>query len=277
MGRKQVAFQGERGAFSEEATFVLAGKTITPVPCRSFEELFETVVNGKVGYGVVPIENSLVGSVQINNSYILEHGLQIIAEAHLRIVHCLMAAKSATLQSIRQVYSHPVALEQCRTFFERHSTVEPVAYYDTAGAAKLIAESSRNEIAAIASPLAARQYKLKLLRRSIEDKKFNYTRVLMLSKKARRFTGKAKTSIAFAVQNVPGALFKALAVFALRDIDLTRIESQPSRKKAWEYHFFVDFRGRVDDERVRNALDHLREVSHFVKVLGCYPIDRHKK
>jgi prephenate dehydratase len=273
MGRTRVAFQGERGAFSEEAAYVLAGRTISPVPCRSFETLFETISTGKARYGVVPVENSLVGSVQNNNNYILDYGLHIVAESHLRIVHCLMGKPEITLKKIRQVFSHPVALDQCRRFLRRYPRIEPVSYYDTAGAARMVSESTRTDIAAIASPLAASEYGLNMLRKSIEDKKINYTRFFLVSKKSRPFKGKAKTSIVFAVKNLPGALFRALAVFALRDIDLTRIESQPSRKKAWEYHFFVDFKGRIDEDRVRKALAHLREIAHFVKVLGCYPLE----
>lgn len=164
-----------------------------------------------------------------------------------------------------------MALEQCRKFFKRHKTIAPISYYDTAGAVKMLAESRLTNSAAIASPYAAQIYKMNLLQQSIEDEKHNYTRFLLLSRSLVAFKGKAKTSIVFSLKNEPGALFKALSVFALRSIDLTKIESRPSRQKAWQYYFYVDFEGAVKEERVNHALDHLGEITHFIKILGSYP------
>jgi prephenate dehydratase len=272
MARTRTVFQGEHGAFSEEAVFVMAGKSTRSIACATFDSLFESVSTGQADYGVLPIENSLIGSVQNNNNNLLNSDLHIVGETQLRIIHCLIGLPGATVRRIRRVYSHPVALDQCRSFFEQHPSIQPVTYFDTAGAVKMVASSGKRGIAAIASPLAAELYNMRLIRKSIEDRKFNYTRFLLVSRKHRSVKGKAKTSIAFSVADVPGALFKALSVFALRDIDLTKIESHPSRKQAWEYHFFVDFVGSTADKRIINALNHLKEIAHFVKVLGCYPM-----
>lgn len=271
MPGKKTAFQGEHGAFSEEAALAMVGKSAQSIACDTFDSLFKLVKSGRVQYGVLPIENSLVGSVQDNNNSLLESELYIVGETQLRIVHCLIGQPGSSIKTIRKVYSHPVALDQCRTFFKKHASLEPVTFFDTAGAVKMVASSGDRQIAAIASPLAARLYKMKLIRKSVEDRKFNYTRFLLVSREPRRVRGTAKTSIAFSVKSEPGALFKALSVFALRDIDLTKIESHPSRKQAWEYHFFVDFLGSTEDEPVINALNHLTEIAHFVTVLGCYP------
>lgn len=276
MKKTRTVFQGVRGAFSEEAARVLVGSTVVPVPKPSFDSVFETVSTGKAKYGVLPIENSLVGTVQDNNNRLLDSGLQIVKEFRLRIVHCLIGKPGTTLKSIKQVFSHPVALAQCRKWFQTHPELQPVAYFDTAGAVEMVASSEQNDIAAIASPMAAEVYRMKVLRKSIEDQKFNYTRFILISRKPEPFKGTAKTSIAFSLKNVPGALFRALSVFALRDIDLTKIESYPSGKRAWDYHFFIDLIGSTKDEKVTKALSHLEEIALFVKVLGCYPksVDR---
>lgn len=272
MRKIKTAFQGIRGAFSEEAAHALVGTAVQPIATETFEALFELVVKGRAKYGVLPIENSLVGSVQDNNTSLLESGLQIVRETQLRIVHCLIGQPGTTIKKTTQVFSHPVALAQCRKFFQANRHLEPVTYFDTAGAVEMVASSSKQNIAAIASPLAAKIYGMKLLRKSVEDRKFNYTRFLMVGKKSETGRGKMKTSVAFSIKNIPGGLFHALSVFALRNIDLTKIESHPSGKMAWDYLFFVDLVGSTKDTAVKNALNHLEEIAHFVKVLGCYPV-----
>ncbi len=270
MALKKVAFQGERGAYSEVAARELLGKAITPVPCDSFETLFDKVARRRADLGVIPIENSLVGSIHKNYDLLLEHNLKVVGEVQLRVSHALIARPGVPFKKISKAYSHPMALEQCRKFFKKHKTIAPISYYDTAGAVKMLTESKLTNSAAIASPYAARIYKMKLLKQAIEDEKHNYTRFLLLSRTPIAFKGKAKTSIVFSLKSEPGALFKALSVFALRNIDLTKIESRPSRKQAWQYYFYVDFEGAVKDKLISHALDHLGEITHFIKILGSY-------
>lgn len=271
MARKTVAFQGERGAFSEVAARAMVGPGATLKPVETFDQLFESVTAGQADLGVIPIENSLIGSISRAADLLLAYDLHIIAETQLRVVHCLIAPPDVPLRQIKEVYSHPAALEQCRSFFKKYPTKKPVPYYDTAGAVKMLAGSGRKDAAAIASPLAADLYKLNRLKESIEDERFNFTRFFLLSRQAHKVKGPAKTSIAFSLKNAPGALFKALSVFALRDIDLTKIESRPARTRAWAYNFFAEFIGSPDQEHVACALDHLGEITHFIKVLGSYP------
>lgn len=272
MKLKKVAFQGERGAFSEVAARQLVGNDIIPVHCETFESVFEVVEKRRADFGVVPIENSLIGSIHKNYDLLLEHSLKVIGETQARVEHALIACPGVTLSKVNEVYSHPAALDQCRNFFRKYPRLKPVTYYDTAGAVKMLAENPLDHVAAIASPHAAETYKMKVLKKSIEDEKSNYTRFLMLGRNQPSFKGRAKTSIVFSMKNQPGVLFKALSVFALRDIDLTRIESRPVRKRAWQYHFYVDFEGSVKEQHVKNALDHLSEITHFIRILGSYPM-----
>ncbi len=272
MTLKKVAFQGERGAFSEVAAREFIGKQIKVIPADSFDQLFDLVEKNKAQYGVIPIENSLIGSIHRNYDLLLERNLKVIGENHLRVVHCLIAAPGVKFNQISKVYSHPAAVGQCRNFYKKKPTIAPISYYDTAGAVKMLSESGLTNSAAIAGPYAAEIYKMKILKKSIEDEKTNYTRFLLLGKKPNRKKGKIKTSIVFSMKNQPGVLFKALSVFALRDIDLSRIESRPVKKKAWQYHFYIDFEGSIQEERVKYALDHLGEITHFIKILGSYPV-----
>lgn len=271
MPTNQVAIQGERGSFSEAAARRLLNENIRPLACESFEALFDAVESGRARYGVVPIENSLIGSIHRNYELLLERSLHIIGETQVRVRHCLVAPPGVMLRNIREVYSHPAALDQCRRFFAERPQVVPVPFYDTAGAARMLAEDSPEGAAAIAGPYAAELYRLKILRKSLEDEKANYTRFLLLSTRPRRVKGPAKTSIVFSMKNQPGALFKMLAVFALRDIDLTKIESRPVRQKTWQYYFYLDFAGSISDEPVARALEHLGELAEFIKILGSYP------
>lgn len=270
MARPIVAFQGERGAFSEEAAYKLLGRRIRVQPCETFAATFQLVAKGKADYCLVPIENTLAGSVYENYDLLLEHDLHIVGEENLRIAHNLIAFPEVTFKTLRQVYSHPVALAQCSRFLADHPKIEKVSFYDTAGAVKMLAERQIRGAAAIASRIAAQVYRARVLRTHLENHRENYTRFLLLSKSSKASPRANKVSIVFSTRNVPGALYKCLSVFALRDIDLTKMESRPLRGRPWEYFFYLDFVGNLKEERCRNALTHLAEVTNFLRVLGCY-------
>ncbi len=276
----KVAFQGEIGAFSEEAVWALYGE-VEVAPSPSMGAVFEAVEAGRVERGVVPIENSLFGSVHVNYDLLRAHHVQIVGELKLRIRHHLMAVPGATLGSIRRVHSHPQALGQCQTFLrERLPRAEAVPAYDTAGAAKMVAAGGARDVAAIAPERAAVEYGLDVLAADIESHHQNYTRFLALAREGGPLilaeAGTAlKTSIVFALrENVPGALFKSLAVFALRDLDLFKVESRPLVGSPGNYLFYLDFEGSTADEPVQRALDHLGEITAEMKVLGSYPQGR---
>jgi prephenate dehydratase len=270
-----VAFQGEKGAFSQEAARRLLGERIEVVPCQRFEEVFLRLKKKAVDAAVVPIENTLAGSVHENYDHLLNFDFRIVAETNVRINHHLVTPPGVSFRQVRRVYSHPVALNQCLEFFARNPQLEKVPFYDTAGAVKMIMEQQPADAAAIASSVAAEIYGARIARRSLEDDRRNFTRFFLLRRARevqRPSSGKAwKTSLVFSTRNVPGALFRALSAFALRDVNLTKIESRPLRGKPWEYLFYLDFLGRVDEPRVRNALRHLGELADFLRVLGCYP------
>jgi prephenate dehydratase len=265
----KVAIQGEAGAFSHEAALrMLPGCSV--VPCPASAEVFERVVGGSVQAGIVPIENSLAGTVAEHADLLVSKDVFIQREFQLRIVHTLIAPAGVKLRDVRRVLSHPVALAQCRDFFRRHPQFEAVPFYDTAGSVKHVIENRLRDAAAVAGRQAAAVYGGRVLQAGIEDDKQNFTRFFLIRHARRILPGSNKTSIAFSVKNLPGALFKALSVFALRDISLSKIESRPLRGRPWQYIFYVDFmRGR--DEASQNALRHLAEVADFVKVLGIYP------
>jgi prephenate dehydratase len=265
----KIVIQGELGSFSHEAARrMVPGCTL--VPCARSTEVFDRVERGSVQAAVIPVENSLAGSVAEHLDLLLARDVFALREFRLRIVHNLIAAPGVTLPRIRRVLSHPVALEQCRNLFRRNSHLEPVPFYDTAGSVKHIMTEGLKDSAGIAGRQAAAVYGAKILKAGIEDDKRNFTRFFLIRKRRLIAPRANKTSIAFQVRNVAGALFKALSVFALRDITLSKIESRPMRGRPWEYVFYVDFL-RGDDEPARNALRHLSEVADFVKVLGIYP------
>jgi prephenate dehydratase len=265
----KIAIQGEPGAFSHEAALRMVPRC-TIVPCARSAEVFDRVARGSVAGAVIPIENSLAGSVAEHVDLLLSRDVFIQSEFPLRIVHNLIAAPGVKFRELQQVFSHPVALDQCRDFFRRHPRIEPVAFYDTAGSVKHVVEQSLPNAAGIAGKQAARVYGGTILKSGIEDDKQNFTRFFHVRKGRRVRPGANKTSLVFSVKNIPGALFKALSVFALRDISLSKIESRPVRGRPWEYVFYVDIL-RGDDEPARNALRHLGEVADLVKVLGVYP------
>jgi prephenate dehydratase len=270
MVRTRVAFQGERGAYSEGAARRLLGRAVDPLPCATFEQVFEAVERGRARYGLIPIENSLAGSIHRNYDLLLHHRLRIVAELQHRIRHHLLALPGVRRRQIRRVLSHPVALEQCRRFLRR-SRWETVIVQDTAGAARLIREGGLRDAAAIAGREAARHYRMTVLASGIEDNSENYTRFFALSRAGRALGRPDKTSIVFALADRPGALFHSLSVFALRAINLTKIESRPIHGSPWKYHFYIDFHGSADDPVSRRALSHLREMASYLKVLGSYP------
>ena len=283
----KVAIQGELGSFSHEAAERMLPRC-TVVPCARSAEVFDRLAGGTVGAAVIPIENTLAGTVAEHADLMLTRDVFIQAEYLLRIVHNVIAMPGVRLGSLRRVLSHPVALDQCRDFFRRHPKIEAVPFYDTAGSVKHVLAEKLQDAAGIAGRQAAREYSGSILRSSVEDEKRNFTRFFLIRKldpaggrRTAKKKGSAdyhrliprganKTSIVFQVKNVPGALFKSLSVFALRDISLSKIESRPMRGRPWEYVFYVDFL-RGDDEPARNALRHLGEVAEFVKVLGIYP------
>jgi prephenate dehydratase len=265
----KIAIQGELGSFSHEAAETMLPRAAL-VPCARSLEVFDRVTRRAVDGAVIPIENSLAGSVAEHFDLLLGREVHIVREFRLRIVHNLIALPGTKPGDVRRVFSHPVALEQCRDLFAGNPKLQPVPFYDTAGSVKHVVAEGLRDAAGIASRRAAAVYGGKILKAGIEDDKKNFTRFFLIHRgKARAVPGADKTSLAFSLKNVPGALFKALSVFALRDISLSKIESRPMRGRPWEYVFFVDLL-RGDDKDARNALRHLNEVAELVKVLGIY-------
>jgi prephenate dehydratase len=272
----RAAFQGELGAFSQQAIAQLLGTSAKPVPQPWFDQVFASLAKGDVDAAVIPIENTLHGSVHENYDLLLKHNFAITAETNVRIVHNLIAPQGLRFTDVRKVFSHPVALNQCLEFFAKNPAIQREAFYDTAGSVKMIMEQKPPASAAIASELAARIYKARILKRGIEDDRQNYTRFFLLESKGSkpRANGVSKkgwkTSLVFRTHNVPGALFRALSALALRDLSLTKIESRPLRGKPWEYMFYIDLVGRAEDKAVTNALSHLGEMTDYLRVLGSY-------
>lgn len=273
MSRPVIAFQGEPGAYGEAAAFKYFGQEIETLPCTSFEKVFDAVNEGSSTQGIIPIENSLAGSIHRNYDLLLRHDLFITGEYHLRVSHCLMALPSVKIDDVKRVLSHPQALAQCESSLTELS-VERVAEYDTAGSARLIKERNDTTAAALASKHAASVYGLQILKENMEDNPANFTRFLAISKEKNGDQASPdedyKTSIVFSLENQPGILFKALSVFALREIDLTKIESRPLTGKPWEYFFYIDFAGHAQTKVCRAALNHLDEIAPFIRVLGSY-------
>jgi prephenate dehydratase len=273
-----IAFQGEPGAYSELAAFEHFGPEISTQPCESFDGVYEAILNGVATHGMLPFENSLAGSIHRNYDLILRHELYIVSEYHLRVSHCLLGVSGTTIDEVQRAHSHPQALAQCEQNLNGLG-IERVAEKDTAGSARLIKEWNDPQEAAIASSRAAVVYDLVILQENLEDNPHNYTRFLALTKDALTVDdpedGDYKTSVVFSLKNQPGVLFKALSVFALRDIDLTKIESRPIQGQPWEYLFYVDFAGHQQALNCSRALDHLGELAVFLRVLGSYP--RHRQ
>ena len=271
-GKKKlkVAFQGERGAYSESAVYSFFGDAAEVKPCRDLTEVFENVDKQEVPVGVVPVENSLEGSVNQTYDLFLTHNLKVSGEIIIRISHCLIANPSTSLEAVKTVYSHPQALAQCRSFLERLGS-DLIPTYDTAGSVKMLQEKGLKNAAAVASEKAAEIYGMKILAREIEDTPTNYTRFFVISKEDAAMTGNDKTSIIFAAKHKPGALYHALEEFEKRNINLTKIESRPTKQKPWEYNFYLDFEGHRTEENCAEALKALEKKAAFLKILGSYP------
>lgn len=265
-----VAFQGEKGAYSEDACFRYFGTSVKTQPFLDFQSVFEAVEKDKVTHAVVPVENSIEGSVAQVNDLLLDHDLTISGETIVPVKHCLMALDDATMETIREVMSHPQALGQSRKFLANHPDWHVAPSYDTAGSARIVAESKRKDIAAIASRRAASVYGLKILKEDIQSEEVNYTRFFVLEKNPSPVQGANKTSIVFATKNAPGALYSCLGEFASRNVNLSKLESRPRKNKPWVYVFYADLDGSMDDPDCHAAIGGLLKTGAFVKILGSY-------
>ncbi|NLS76428.1 MAG: prephenate dehydratase [Chloroflexi bacterium] len=265
-----VAFQGENGAYSQEAIYQAFGPDVETLPCRTFEAVFEAVESGAANYGALPVENSTAGSVTQAYDLLLDRDLKIWQEVHYRVRHCLMVNPGVKMEDVKRVYSHPQALAQCERYLVNRG-LEPVAAYDTAGSAKELAADPKPDAAVIASSLAAKIYGLDVLDVNVEDLAFNYTRFFMLGDQEPPRAPQNKTSLVFATRNIPAALYNCLGEFAEKGINLTKLESRPRRNKPWQYVFYLDFDGHWQDPSCRRALVGLLHKSVFVKLLGSYP------
>ncbi|OGS41937.1 MAG: hypothetical protein A3K67_06785 [Euryarchaeota archaeon RBG_16_62_10] len=265
-----VAFQGERGAYSEDACFKYFGEGAKTQPFPDFQAVFEAVERDKVTHAVVPVENSIEGSVAQVNDLLLDHDLTISGEVIVPVKHCLMAYDDATVETVKEVISHPQALGQCRKFLSNHPSWRVTPSYDTAGSARMVAEGKRTDIAAIASKRAAKVYGLKVLKEDIQSEVVNFTRFFVLEKNPGPVEGANKTSIVFATKNVAGALHKCLGEFASRGVNLSKLESRPRKNKPWVYVFYADFEGNMDDPDCHAAIGGLLRTGAFVKILGSY-------
>jgi chorismate mutase/prephenate dehydratase len=265
-----VAFQGEPGAYTEEAAIRFFGKSTRGVPYETLDEVFESVEVGEAPFALVPVENSLEGSITRAYDLLLDSPLMVCGETELRISHCLIAMEGASLETIKYVYSHPQALGQSRNFLN-HLNAELIPASDTAGSVRMIKEQGRLDYAAVASAKAAEIYGMKIIAREIEDNPHNFTRFFVLSREDSPPAGNDKTSIVFSLKHKPGALYDCLREFATRKINLTKLESRPTRHQPWEYNFYMDFSGHREEKEVGEALKALEEHAVFVKILGSYP------
>ncbi len=269
--QNKVAFQGERGAFSEIAAIKFFGSSIKPILCKTFGEVFQRINRKEAEYGILPIENSQTGGINEVHDLLLHQEVFAVGEVKLKVEHCLITKGEINFKVIEKVYSHPQALAQCEGFLSKnlpHCQVIPV--YDTAGSVKMIKELKINNVAAIASSWAAELYGLKILSLGIQDNKYNYTRFLVLSPEISSEAKNNKTSIIFAVVNKPGALYKCLKEFAIRNIDLSRLESRPSKREPWEYIFYTDFDKGLFEQSAQQALEALKKCTTFIKIIGTY-------
>ncbi|MFN3484018.1 MAG: 3-deoxy-7-phosphoheptulonate synthase [Planctomycetota bacterium] len=268
-GGDAVAFQGEHGAFSEKAARQIFGDGVKTSPTPSFREVFEKVVSGECPYGVLPVENTLGGSIHQNFDLLVEFDVQIVGETKLRVVHSLIANRGTRLEQVRRIYAHPQAAAQCERFLRQHPSWSILQVYDTAGSVKMIKEEKLLDAAAIASSEAARRFDMEVLKEGIESDPQNYTRFIVIAREPARSGN--KVSLVYATEHKPGALFRTLEVFARRGLDLTKLESRPIAGKPWEYLFYVDFRGELNEKIVTATVKDLKEHTTFLKVLGFYP------
>ncbi len=265
----RVAFQGERGAYSEESIYQFFGSEVETLPCRRFEDIFEAVESGIAGYGALPVENSTAGSIHKAYDLLLNRDLQVWGETILRVRHALLTPPGTALADVEQVRSHPQALAQCERYLGNHGWVtNPV--YDTAGSARDLAASPEAGVAVIASRLAGQLYGLEELAYGIEDAFYNYTRFFILSLQVPRRAQRNKTSVVFCARHQPGALYECMGEFAKRKINLTKLESRPRLNRPWQYIFYLDFEGHCQDPECEAALMGLLRRSSFVKLLGSF-------
>ena len=272
-----VSFQGERGAYSEAASVSFFYNEIDTIPCSTFADALKNTENGVSAYTILPVENSLEGSVGESNDLLLSTKLNVVGEIYHRIHHCLIGTGS--IGDVDTVYSHPQALGQCRQFIQENS-LKTIPSYDTAGSVKIIKDLNKNSVASIASNNAAEIFGVPVIQDGIEDNTNNYTRFLILSKEsAKEVTeskddawSNAKTSIIFSVKHEAGALYQIINEFYQHKINLTKIESRPNKNTAWEYNFYVDFEGSQDDSMIKEMLQKIKGNSSFLKILGTYPM-----
>ena len=271
----RIGYQGIEGAYSEAAIYQHYGKNVKAVGYDTFEEVFEAVKKGKVDLGCLPFENTIAGSVVMNYDLLLKQDVFIIAEVFFKISHSLLSHKGNKLRNIKTAYSHPHSLEQCRKFLKKHK-IKAVPEYDTAGAAKIVKERNKKEEAAIASKLCAEIYGLDIIKEGIETNKYNTTKFFVFAKKNKvpKNLKKEKTSIALKTKHYPGALVSCLQRLSKNSINMTKLESRPIPENPWEYVFYVDFIGGIDDENVKLALNEMETTATFIKVLGSYPKGR---
>ena len=265
-----VAFQGELGAYSEEAAVSFFGAGVQVKPYENFERVFRAVEQGEAQFGITPVENSLEGSISKSYDLLLDSSLKVCGEIELKVSHCLIANPGVTLSSLKKIYSHPQALGQCQAFI-KHLNCELIPTYDTAGSVKMIKEKGIGDGAAIASVRAAEIYNMNAINCGIEDNPHNFTRFFVLSKHGASPSGNDRTSVVFAVKHKPGALFQFLKKLADNDINMSKLESRPTRQKPWDYNFYMDVDGHRDDESFKKALKQLEDYAIFIKVLGSYP------
>ena len=273
---KRVSFQGERGAYSEAASISFFGNEVEAIPSSTFAGVLKNTENDSSEYSILPVENSLEGSIGESNDLLLSTTLNVVGEIYHRIHHCLIGTGS--IGDIDTVYSHPQALGQCRKFIEENS-LKTIPSYDTAGSVKIIKDLNKNSVACIASKNAAKIFDVPVIQEGIEDNTNNYTRFLILSKKPTKEVTEeekdvwdnAKTSIIFSVKHEAGSLYQIINEFNQHKINLTKIESRPNKNTAWEYNFYVDFEGFQDDSSIKDMLQKLRKHSTFLKILGSYP------
>ena len=266
---KEVSFQGEHGAYSESAAKKFFGEQIETIPCNSFEDTLKITEDNTSNYSVLPVENSIEGTVGQSIDAITNTNLYSIGEIYLKVEHCLIG--KGELENIETVYSHPQALGQCSNFIQNNQ-LKTVPTYDTAGSVKIIKDMDDIHSASIASYDAGNLYNMSIIKKGIENNPNNYTRFLIFSKENTVKSKNDKTSIIFSVKHEPGALYKILKVFNDNEINLTKIESRPNKNKNWEYNFFVDFTGHFSDSKIDSVLNNISENTLFLKILGSYPI-----
>ncbi len=266
----EVAFQGEDGSFGQEVAFNFFGRSVKTRQCDTVEEVAGLVQQGSLAHGIVPVENSQDGSIGSTYDLLLESSLMACGEAQIRTTYCLAGNKSSTIASLKKIYAHPQALGQCQAFL-RHLGSELIPTYHTLGTVKMIKEKRLSDSAVVAGEGVAFAGDLKILAREIEDNRWNSTRFFLLGKQDAPPTGSDKTSIVTLLKHKPGTLYQVIKEFAEREINLSKVETRPTRKTPWEYHFYIDFEGHRLDGKIMEALERVGQASLFMKVLGSYP------